>query len=613
MKKRILSFFMCFAIFSGISIFSTQSVYAHNAYKEIVGNGTNGIYIDIYSKLYSVTYANKTNAEYTSVGCTWFAGARACELTGIETPYVYTGQSWYNSVYANFGYTRGQTIRAKSLVCYTSHIAVVEQVNGDMVTISEGGSTYYSNEASGYCVIKTMSISELQSSRGGDWIGYVYLGNTYEDIGTNFYAMITHHASWNHLTAESNNNVDICYENYSVNQYWKFYRQNDGSYKIVSASTGKCLDVLNASTANGANIQVCGDNGLDAQRWYIYKCGNGYQLQAKCTQCVMEMNDWYFSQGVNVVSGTKDNSSAEIFAINKIDFNTVGKTTLKVNINNGICNFTWNNAKASTNYNIKVWNGDTVGAGEAPMNYWNVQNNSYKVNLGDGTFTAYIESYNAIEDYVKSSPISFSLNISEYTPVYSITFNNHIYSLYDTPISWEKAKTVTENSGGYLATITSQSEQEIITKLLEYGSLRGYSIGAVRSSEDLNEWCWVNGDKFEYYNWAPGEPNNTYGKEYYSCVYNIDSLRGQWNDSFNLPIEGICNGFIMEVDCTLGDVNNDGAVNVTDATEIQKYSAGKITFDDDALNRADVNSDGKVNVSDATLIQKYAVGLIDKF
>ena len=58
----------------------------------------------------------------------------------------------------------------------------------------------------------------------------------------------------------------------------------------------------------------------------------------------------------------------------------------------------------------------------------------------------------------------------------------------------------------------------------------------------------------------------------------------------------------------IGDVNDDGVIDVFDANEIQKYAAEKTDFDDDTFYRADVNHDDYVNVIDALLIQKHVVG-----
>lgn len=55
----------------------------------------------------------------------------------------------------------------------------------------------------------------------------------------------------------------------------------------------------------------------------------------------------------------------------------------------------------------------------------------------------------------------------------------------------------------------------------------------------------------------------------------------------------------------LGDVNDDGKVNIKDATLIQKAAAKIIELTDDEKLRADVNADNKNNVKDATAIQKF--------
>lgn len=56
-----------------------------------------------------------------------------------------------------------------------------------------------------------------------------------------------------------------------------------------------------------------------------------------------------------------------------------------------------------------------------------------------------------------------------------------------------------------------------------------------------------------------------------------------------------------------GDINSDGAVDILDATAIQKYAADKTRLDGNQREFADVNSDGVVDILDATAIQKYAV------
>ncbi len=95
----------------------------------------------------------------------------------------------------------------------------------------------------------------------------------------------------------------------------------------------------------------------------------------------------------------------------------------------------------------------------------------------------------------------------------------------------------------------------------------------------------------------------------YSKLIDITSTPGFENMklsgriTFNDPTEQIL----------YGDVNNDGVINVADATLVQKHASDIIKLTDDQLKRADVNFDGIVNVHDSTLIRKYAADIISSF
>ena len=497
----------------------------------------------------------------------------------------------------------------------SGHTVFVTNVSGDTITFVDcnGNGNYSGSSYVRYCGIKwDNTISKYDKMFNKYSFSYLLSSPqldsdiTTVDLGTDFYASITHIASWNHLTVEDNNNVDICWETYRDNQYWKFYRQYDGSYKIVSAKNDKCLDVENGSSDDGANIGVYENNDTDAQRWYIYKCGNGYQLKPKCSDCVMEMNAWNFYQGVNLVCGTKDNSDAEIFSINKRNFDELAETTLNYSDNNGSITFSWDTPKCTSNYNLKIYNGNSVWNGEAPINIWNVQENSYNIELGEGTFTAVLQTYNAIQDYHECKSITFTTNVSSYSPIKTVVSKGHIYELYDKPTSWETAKLVCENKGGHLATITSSEEQKVIESLIRYGKRTFYNVGAT-NLENINEWKWVTGESMSYTNWAIGEPNNVANIERYLSVFNNENYLAQWNDTTNASTSGVSNGFICEYDGLACDVDLDGLVSVTDATLLQKYVVGIATLTDDQKLLADCNGDGVIDVRDATYIQKIIV------
>lgn len=497
----------------------------------------------------------------------------------------------------------------------SGHTVFVTNVSGNTITFVDcnGNGNYSGSSYVRYCGIKwDNTISKYGKMFNRYSFSYLLSSPqldsdiTTVDLGTDFYASITHIASWNHLTVEDNNNVDICWETYRDNQYWKFYRQYDGSYKIVSAKNDKCLDVANGSSDNGANIGVYENNDTDAQRWYIYKCGNGYQLKPKCSDCVMEMNAWNFYQGVNLVCGTKDNSDAEIFSINKRNFDELAETALNYSDNNGSITFSWDTPKCASNYNLKIYNGNSVWNGEAPINIWNIQGNSYNIELGEGTFTAVIQTYNAIQDYHECKSLTFTTNVSSYSPVKTVVSKGHIYELYDKPTSWETAKLVCENKGCHLATITSSEEQKVIESLIRYGKRTFYNVGAT-NLENVNEWKWITGESMSYTNWAIGEPNNVANIERYLSVFNNENYFAQWNDTTNASTSGVSNGFICEYDGLACDIDLDGLISVTDATLVQKYVVCLNTLTDDQKLLADCNGDGVIDVRDATYIQKTIV------
>lgn len=157
----------------------------------IMNNGTNGIYININAAPYT-TLAETTSYAYKRGGCAWFASARARELTGKNIS-IHGPSNWWNTYYANYGFTKGYTPRAKCFAIYTNHMLVVERIDGSVITVSEGA-TPQSDADHGYCIIYTTTREKLESTNGGDFVGYIYLGvgNEYNTSGlttraTNFW------------------------------------------------------------------------------------------------------------------------------------------------------------------------------------------------------------------------------------------------------------------------------------------------------------------------------------------------------------------------------------------------------------------------------------------
>jgi hypothetical protein len=122
--------------------------------------------------------------------------------------------------------------------------------------------------------------------------------------------------------------------------------------------------------------------------------------------------------------------------------------------------------------------------------------------------------------------------------------NGHWYEAVPAPqgINWTDAETAAEAAGGYLATITAESENTFIFNLVTdvsywYPSehVNGPWIGGyqpVGSAEPAGEWSWVTGEPWGYANWAVNEPDNASGNQQVLSFFSWDTTpRPTWDDN----------------------------------------------------------------------------------
>ena len=82
----------------------------------------------------------------------------------------------------------------------------------------------------------------------------INLSSTPSDIGSSFTSTIKCTSTGKLLTADSSNNVVALSSDGSSNQKWKFTKNSDNYYEIENVATGLRLDVYNAGTKDGTNI-----------------------------------------------------------------------------------------------------------------------------------------------------------------------------------------------------------------------------------------------------------------------------------------------------------------------------------------------------------------------
>ena len=116
-------------------------------------------------------------------------------------------------------------------------------------------------------------------------------------------------------------------------------------------------------------------------------------------------------------------------------------------------------------------------------------------------------------------------NIASYGGKYYKIFNSEQTK---TVFSWEDAQMFCEQNFGQLAVLDSKQENDFIVDWLEKLSMKDVYFGL---TDKDSEGVWVSGKgkKATYFNWAPGEPNNEFGREHYVLFYHR-SPKGKWND-----------------------------------------------------------------------------------
>ncbi|KAB1088260.1 tandem-95 repeat protein [Neorhizobium galegae] len=213
--------------------------------------------------------------------------------------------------------------------------------------------------------------------------------------------------------------------------------------------------------------------------------------------------------------------------------------------------------------------------------------------------------------------------------------NGHYYKVVAGNYSWTQAAAAAAADGGYLATVTSQSEQNFIRGAGTLGTnwyvAQNAWIGASDSATE-GTWKWVagpeNGTTFYnestgtgsgYTNWVSGEPNNWgTGEDYAQIVFVNGSL---WNDGTGTTHSSVADyvGYVVEVGGAIG--NGGISEDVTKTFAATLLTANDTDADGDTLSVTSVtnsaagatvtlNNDGTIsyNALSSTTLQALHAG-----
>lgn len=191
------------------------------------------------------------------------------------------------------------------------------------------------------------------------------------------------------------------------------------------------------------------------------------------------------------------------------------------------------------------WLPGQPSGGETKLGFWE----------GKGQWNDYRASSKNI--YVCEWENSTSINNPAKASVYgAVKSNGHYYKYYPVGTSWNEAKTYCEKLGGYLATVTSNAENDMV-----YG-LAGKSNTWIGLSDSVKEgyFRWVTWERTDYMNWASRQPDNDFnGTEDYCGFYgtnkwndfvvNSDSVKGfvcEWNGTNPIILTSVYSSTVMK-------------------------------------------------------------------
>jgi len=106
------------------------------------------------------------------------------------------------------------------------------------------------------------------------------------------------------------------------------------------------------------------------------------------------------------------------------------------------------------------------------------------------------------------------------------------YALIPFALPWHAAKAYAEAKGGHLVVINDKEENEWVVRT--FGGDTEYWTGVTDEAEE-GKWRAVSGEQVEYFNWAPGEPDNYRKSQHYVMINSKaphlnQTDAGRWND-----------------------------------------------------------------------------------
>lgn len=419
----------------------------------------------------------------------------------------------------------------------------------------------------------------------------------YQDIGTDFYALISQ-VSTKHLLTEQKD--DVIFKEYSgqKDQYWFFSYNDNGSYTIESYDRTKALDVAGGSIENGTNVRLFEKNNSPAQQWYLYWADGGIYFKSALGNCVLDFNG-ASGNGVNADLWQFDGTVAQVMEFYSISLDG------KMPIDMGEYFF----AKIKNNYNGKVLSN---------VNNTNIigENPEYK----EEQTWCFIRTDNGSYKIMSYSDVDYSVNIDGFGNVNATNIN------LDTDNSNTAQRFFLYDIDGdiYIKPLCSDRVFDMNTdnsNMETWGYIKGagskqFTIEKVDEEKYVQLEIVSKPDKLVY---NAGEKLNMEGlviKQVYetgrsfttSSGFTVDkSVLKSGDSKVTVTYEGKSTTFNITVNSLKGDINADGKFNISDAVILQKWLLGVPNTKLADWKAADLCEDDRLDAFDMIEMRKLLI------
>lgn len=185
----------------------------------------------------------------------------------------------------------------------------------------------------------------------------------------------------------SKGNVQIYKSNGTNAQKW-YVRKAKGHYKIENANSGKVLQSVSKSKANGLNVNQYKYTGATNQLWDFVKVKNGtYYIKNVATGKVLDVAGGRKSNKTNVQQYKLNKSAAQRWTLKKTSLakKTSSTASAKTAAQKKSRNHTMSDLIKTVGMTSKqLYNAEGV-SGSGKGSYWYVYNKNYKLNGIKGT------------------------------------------------------------------------------------------------------------------------------------------------------------------------------------------------------------------------------------